>query len=277
MENPNQNQEILSWDNNIDQSPQIQEESQVKWGTWEEPIPEPQTQEEPQVQWGNWKEQTPEPQTQEESQVKWGDFNSNKPPTTMTHGHNSNTDDSYQPGKVKTPMDYNPESLNTDPEVSFQKNVNNLLISTTVHKLNYNLEQISKDLREVTKPINNDSKFSIDGQKSSELLNQLFESIQNIAKSRSLELQEIYANILEPKESVINLTKSASKENFIFYVNYDTKGGDVILDFSELNGLSVLSHKPTPGELAIIPGWVNYRITKNLSNTNTILICGSFK
>ena len=64
--------------------------------------------------------------------------------------------------------------------------------------------------------------------------------------------------------------------NFIYFVQSDEASGDIILDFSSMGGPSYSIKKPKNGQLLVIPGWIPYRISKNKTEKDNILITGMY-
>ena len=91
-----------------------------------------------------------------------------------------------------------------------------------------------------------------------------------------MKLQHSYLYKNEPKESTINVARGECIYNYIYFLQGSHKSGNVILDFSSINGPSEQVIQSSPGILLLLPGWVPYSITKNMSNEDMIAVAGRF-
>ena len=107
------------------------------------------------------------------------------------------------------------------------------------------------------------------------------ESLNLIPKEKECSLHEhnlriIDCNIVKcsPNESFLNIFSGKPPFNFIYVAQSNGNVGDIILDFSSMGGPSFGMRKYEEGTLILIPGWVPYRISKNDSQQDHILITG---
>lgn len=271
-----------------------QTQQQENTPTWSD-----QPQEDQQQQ--NWSEQPQQEQLQpggeqpqQENVPTWGNYqpqvdNTQIPTTWDGQPENENLDLNWgkQPKQeplnqeeiyeTKTPGDF----LDTDAEewetkTSILGLLPKLKIEALLYQFNYNNELATKEIIDSGfNNLDNDGKYKINYQHNTELAN-ILGAIKNIGESRGMKLQHSYLYKNEPKESSINIARGECIYNYIYFLQGDYNSGNIVLDFSAINGPSEQVIQSTPGILLLLPGWVPYSITKNLSNTDMIAVAGRF-
>jgi len=168
------------------------------------------------------------------------------------------------------------DNNNWERKTSFIGLLPKLSIEALIYKFNYdNTKAISQlDLSTLEK-INEDGKYKIPLQSNNEL-DDILIGIKNIGENRGMKLVHSYLYKNSPNESSINISRGECIYNYIYFLQAGYSSGNVILDFSSLNGPTEQVIESSTGLLLLLPGWVPYRITKNLSNTDMIAIAGRF-
>ena len=89
-------------------------------------------------------------------------------------------------------------------------------------------------------------------------------------------LKIIDCNVIKcnPNESFLNIFSGKFPFNFLYVAQSNDDVGEIVLDFSAMGGPSFNTRKYEEGSLILIPGWVPYRISKNNSQQDHILIAG---
>ena len=175
------------------------------------------------------------------------------------------------------PTDFNDiDSSNWERHYSFLGKLPKVPIDILLFKLDYNNENITNEIvNSGFEPVDKDNRYKIHYQGNSELT-KVLNSIKNIGDLRGFDLHHSYLYKNSPNESVLNIAKGQCIYNYIYFTQAEYNSGDVILDFSALNGPSEKILENSPGILALIPGWVPYRISKNSSTKDMIAIGGRF-
>jgi hypothetical protein len=264
------------------------ENQNIKWETWNEQPTENNTNQ-PQTNWGDQPQQE-QPQTNwgDQPQTNWGDneINSSKKEinydeftSSPNQGDNEINSLSSHPSTLDTnypPQNFN--NLNSDilNSVSFLGSFNNINFSTLAYVLKCNNEEAIKEINNSNlKSLDRDSKYILDFESNPEL-NNIISTIKKVGEERNLTLQHAYLYKINPSESSLNISKGLSEYNFIYFLQAHPNTGEVLLDFSVLNGPAVKSVTPNPGIMTLIPGWIPYRISKNNSETPLLAIGGRF-
>ena len=151
-----------------------------------------------------------------------------------------------------------------------------LKIEVLLYKFNYNDNlAVEEIINNGFNKINEDGKYKINYKENTELSNILI-AIKGIGESRGMKLQHSYLYKNSPKESSINISKGECIYNYLYFLQGNPQSGDVVLDFSAINGPSEQVIQTTPGILLLLPGWVPYSITKNLSGGDMVAVAGRF-
>jgi len=186
-------------------------------------------------------------------------------------------------------QELDPLNINTESDFSELDNNNwerktsiigllpKLSIEALVYKFNYNdIQAVSQlDLSNLEK-VNEDGKYKVPLQNDNDELINILTGIKNIGESRGMKLLHSYLYKNSPNESSINISRGECIYNYIYFLQADHSSGTVILDFSALNGPTEQVIESSPGLLLLLPGWVPYSITKNLSNKDMIAVAGRF-
>jgi len=234
-------------------------------------------------QWTNWNEQPQEEniptwgdhQPQEQSQQNWGE-----PQPTGDQLDNTSwnwEEEQLDPLNLNTPSDFiELESNNWEQKTSILGLLPKLKIEALVYKFNYddNKAIANIDLNNLEK-LDNDGRYRINAAGNTELADILI-AIRSIGESRGLKLHHSFLHKNAPNESTINISRGECQYNYIYFLKANHNSGDVVLDFSALNGPSEKVIDASNGILLLLPGWVPYSITKNLSGEDMIAISGRF-
>ena len=251
------------------------ENQNIQWENWNE---QPQQEEQLQQSWGEQSQQenTPtwgeQPQQEEQLQQSWGE-QSQQENTPTWNWEDQNKD----PLNLNTPSDFselNPQDW--EKKTSVLGLLPKLSIEALLYKFNYNDSEATSriDLNSL-ESLDNDGKYKIDFQNNNELIN-ILTAIKNIGESRGLKLQHSYLYKNSPNESIINISRGECQYNYIYFLKASHNSGDVVLDFSAINGPSEKVIDSSTGILLLLPGWVPYSISKNQSTEDMIAIGGRF-
>ena len=251
------------------------ENQNIQWETWNE---QPQENNNPpQVNWG---EQSQEKQPQqgwgEQSQEKqpqqgWGEQSQENTPAWNWEDQNKD------PLNLNTPSDFselNPQDW--EKKTSVLGLLPKLSIEALLYKFNYNDSEATSmiDLNSL-ESLDNDGRYKINFQNNNELIN-ILTAIKSIGESRGLKLQHSFLYKNSPNESSINISRGECQYNYIYFLKANHNSGDVVLDFSAINGPSEKVIDSSTGILLLLPGWVPYSISKNQSTEDMIAIGGRF-
>ena len=260
----------------------------ISWGE------QPQQPHQPQILM-NWDEQpqsqiidinnNEDNQPQQENVPTWGEQPLQEQPQQgwdeQQHQNQENTwnweEESIDPQNLNTPTEFSELNSNDiDQKTSFLGLIPKLKIEPLIYKFNYNDEEaLSRINLDNLQSLDNDGKYKIDYQDNDDLIN-ILTSIKNIRESRGLKLQHSFLYKNSPRESTINISRGECIYNYIYFLKANHNSGDVVLDFSAINGPSEKVIDASNGILLLLPGWVPYNITKNLSNEDMVAISGRF-
>lgn len=276
------------------------ENQNIQWQTWEEQPQknEEQTQQENIPMWGE------QSQPQQQQPVSWGEQ-----PQDQSRVVNNNWGEQPLQENIPTwgeqpipnnlsqeqpPMNWEGQPLQPNVDNSYTENEDfrelevrdwemktsllgllpKLKIESLVYKVDYNNEQVTQDLlNNNLTPLDNDGKYTLKPQEGTELNKVLF-AIKNIAETRGMKVKHSFVYKNSPNESSINISRGECRYNYLYFSQASFNSGDVVLDLSAINGPSEQLLQASPGLLLLLPGWVPYRITKNLSNKDMIAIGG---
>lgn len=273
------------------------ENQDIKWETWEE---QPQNNnEQPQVNWGeqlqqdqpqiNWEGQPQEdiptwdkqPQ-EEQSQQIWDKQQSQENIPTWGEQSQQNweqpssTEDLSQPSLPS--VEGMGVSLNNSPISKKWTTIGNftrISIDTNVFQLKSDINRVVEDLNELTlTPLGNDGRYDFSPKSDTELGN-VIKTLVEISNTQGLKISDCFIYRNQPTESSLNIFKGKPKKHFIFFIQGDYNSGDVVLDLSSIGGPSTKTIDVSPNILTLIPGWVPFRISKNMSDKELITIIGT--
>ena len=175
----------------------------------------------------------------------------------------------------------NPISNNTDnkitPQTSFSYlgEVSKLQISNHLYQLDFNTSQSILELNNINlTKLNDDCKFDFN-PKPNTSLGKIIENIVKISIKKQLKIKECFLYKVPKDHSILNIFNSKSKNTFIYCIQSNNKGGNIILNLSSIGGPSVPIVTSPEGILNIIPGWIPCSISKNTSNKELIFIAGN--
>ena len=254
------------------------ENQNIQWETWNEQPQENNTQpqeEQPQINWG---EQSQQEQPQENINT-WGEqpqHNQNFPQSDSSDISFPETDTNQPQGYLEEFPNYDDvESENYIKTTSYLGEISKINVGIKVWKLNHDVQQIQNELlKSPPKLIGNDGRYILDPTSNTELANVLI-SIRKAGESQGLNLQHCFLQKNQPQESHLNIVKFTPNFHFIYFINASYNSGEVILNLSSINGPVVKAIDASSNLLIMIPGWVPYSISKNVSNENMIAITGT--
>jgi len=225
------------------------EKNKIDWGSWEDN----QSQTKPETKTSNDK-----PFEIGEVPTSWGDSkpdvkdpNSGTKKELMEEWGYENTSTWSFLGTTKN-IELNPELYMFD--VDNQKALDNIDLN--------NLE-----------PFDDGTKYKLDSSNNEELT-KILSGIKDIGAGKGLNLGMFYLIKNVPRESSVNIFRGKPKMNFIYVLNGDKSSGNFILDLSALGGPSSKLFDTQEGILVLFEGWVPYRVTKNLSEKDLLIIAG---
>ena len=186
-------------------------------------------------------------------------------------------EEELDPLNINTKSDFlELDNNNWERKISLIGLLPKLSIEALIYKFNYDdTKAISQLDLSTLKKINEDGKYKIPLQINNEL-NNILTGIKNIGENRGMRLVHSYLYKNSPNESSINISKGECIYNYIYFLQADYSSGNVLLDFSSLNGPTEQVIESSTGFLLLLPGWVPYRITKNLSNADMVAMAGRF-
>jgi len=123
-------------------------------------------------------------------------------------------------------------------------------------------------------PKEKDGRYEFSPQEGTEL-GKLIKSIVKLSLNE-FNLRIIDCNIIKtsPNESFLNIFNGKPAYQFLYIAQSNDNSGDVVIDFSSIGGPSYNIEKQEEGTLILIPGWIPFRISKNNSEQDHILING---
>jgi hypothetical protein len=266
------------------------ENQDIKWETWGEQPQENNDQ--PQANWGE------QPQQQQpQQQQNWGEQPQQQPQQqqpnwdgqTINWEEQNNNIDTPSDGDVQEWISESPSDENTgydfqdttdvegwNSQVSLLGLLPKLKVEALLYKINKNNELAIKEIEDAGyEKLDKDGRHQIKYRPNTEL-SEILSIIKNVGENRGMKLLHSFLYKNEPKESTINIARGECKYNYIYFLQGDYKSGEVVLDFSAINGPSEQVIETTPGILLMLPGWVPYSISKNESEKDMIAIAGRF-
>ena len=202
-------------------------------------------------------------QNQNQVNFKWNDYNN----------HNDQ-------------LDQNPkesQELNNDSNENNGENLPFSVIGKTdelyyhgyLYNLNCDNNKIKDELKTI--PLNikeKDGRYEFNPQEGSELGNFIKSLLECSTHEHNLRIIDCNVIKCEPNESFLNIFSGKPPFNFLYVAQSNDNVGEIVLDFSAMGGPSFNTRKYEEGSLILIPGWVPYRISKNNSQQDHILIAG---
>ena len=231
----------------------------------------------------------------EDNQFEWGEWDDNSQDNTPEENNASKNDKQLdiQWGDEDTPWDNNSQENKGDQQFNWgdgnenEVNIDNdnlfsligktaeLYYSGYLYNLNCDNNKIKDELKTI--PLNikeKDGRFDFSPAADSEL-GKLIECILKMSADEH-NLRIIDCNVIkcESNESFLNIFSGKFPFNFLYVAQSNEDVGEIVLDFSAMGGPSFNTRKYEEGSLILIPGWVPYRISKNNSQQDHILIAG---
>ena len=150
-----------------------------------------------------------------------------------------------------------------------------LYYSGEIYDIRCNTEEIIKDINNLNLKIKDkDGRFDFSPQENTEIGKSIKAIVQLGMNQHNLRLIDCHIVKTNPNESFLNIFSGKPKFNFIYFIQSSENSGDIVLDFSSIGGPSFNITKPKNGSLILLPGWIPYRIFKNFSSKEQILITG---
>jgi hypothetical protein len=161
------------------------------------------------------------------------------------------------------------------PLSSYLGEVNKFQISNHLYHFNIDNSQTVKDLKNLNLVVlNDDCKFDFNPEQNTSL-GKVIENIVKVSSQKQLKIKECFLYKVPNNHSILNIFESKTKYSFIYILQSNNEGGDIILDLSSIGGPSIPLKNPPEGILNILPGWIPYKVSKNNSNKELIFIAGT--
>ena len=226
------------------------------------------------IQWENWEEQPQE--NNEQPQVNWGEQPQQKQPL-MDWGEQPQETNipnwGEQPQETNIP-NWGEQPQETNIPYTLLDSPNKITITPKLYKLNANnLQAVHDILNSNLVLFDHDGRYDFNPSPNTELGN-IINSIVKIGLEKNLKIDSCFVYKAKPNESSLNIFKGKPANTFIYHL--DNNSGDIVLDLTSLAGPAIKSHPSEESILAILPGWVPYRIGKNNSNQESYLLVGNF-
>tara|TARA_R110002012_G_scaffold148710_1_gene307642 strand:+ start:276 stop:1055 length:780 start_codon:yes stop_codon:yes gene_type:complete len=255
------------------------EDNQLKWGEWDSaPVFDPTTienqpTENQPVKWGT----TTEPnimggdqEVQQNNKLIWEEGNNDNNeinPQELKSKWEEETDNPSEPEVF--------DNFGLDSSFSFLGNTNELYFQGYLFDTTLDINKIVEEINNLIEPTNEEGRYSYDPSKDS-VLGKLVHNLVKIGIRQNVKIIDSSVIKTQPNESFLNIFKAKPTFNFIYFVQSNEASGDIILDFSSMGGPSYKIEKPKNGQLLVIPGWIPYRISKNKTEKDNILITGMY-
>ena len=238
------------------------ENQDIKWETWEEQPQENNNQ--PQVNWGE--------QSQEENIPTWGEQPQQEEQPQLNWGEQPQEENIPTWGEYENPLQKN--NFNKDNNYKQIHSPNQISIASQLYKISLdNSSVIQNILNSNPKHFDNDGRYLIDFEPNNEFKN-LINTITKIGEENKLKFQSCFIYKALPNESSSNIFKGKPKNTFIYHL--DNNSGDIVFDLSYIGGPALKSHESKEGTLSIMPGWIPYRIGRNNTHQESLLLIGYF-
>ena len=215
----------------------------------------------------------------------WDNQNNEEPEKPIPWGEETVLGETEQPSEQ--PFEQPSEQL---PEMPQQENllfdlpsVNYSFLGSTLKlKVTNDLYQINCDNNKVLeeldldnlKPIGNEGLYEINPQPDTELGN-LIGTITKIGITKGQKITNCFLYKIEPSSSALNLFKNKPNSNFVYFIQGKYNSGEIILDLSSIGGPMSKLLDTAQNILSILPGWVPYRIGKNISEQPLFSLIGT--
>jgi hypothetical protein len=177
--------------------------------------------------------------------------------------------------EFKWDNDNDPQSVDTPSLFSLIGKTEELYYNGFLYNLKVNNTNIVNEIESLNLiPKEKDGRYEFNPQENSELGNFIKSLLECSLHEHNLRIIDCNIVKCSPNESFLNIFSGKPPFNFIYVAQSNGNVGDIILDFSSMGGPSFGMRKYEEGTLILIPGWVPYRISKNDSQQDHILITG---
>jgi len=215
----------------------------------------------------------------------WDNQNNEESKEPISWGEETVLGETEQPSQQPLEIPQQPSEI---PQEQMQYNVDlpsvnySFLGSTLKLKVTNDLYQIDCDNNKVLeeldldnlKPIGNEGLYEINPQPDTELGN-LIGTITKIGITKGQKVTNCFLYKIEPSSSALNLFKNKPNSNFVYFIQGKYNSGEIILDLSSIGGPMSKLLDTAQNILSILPGWVPYRIGKNISEHPLFVLIGT--
>ena len=247
------------------------EDNQLKWGEWDSaPIFDPTTTENKSNEWDtvtkpNINEDNKE--IQSDNEPTWGGDSLNDNNETNTLEWEESTNNPPEPDVF--------DNYGLDSSFNFLGNTNELYFQGYLFDTTLDNVKMVEEINGLIEPTDEEGRYSYNPSKDS-VLGELVHNLVKIGIRQDTRIVDSSVVKTQSNESFLNIFKGKPTFNFIYFAQSNETSGDIILDFSSMGGPSYKINKPKNGQLLVIPGWIPYRISKNKTEKDNILITGMY-
>ena len=236
-----------------------------------------------QFQWDDWTPDSSDntPENNKQSNIQWQEYieeNNNQDTNNdlkfINHDQKNNNQDTNNDLKFFGTENDNSQDNNTNFSVIGK--TDELFWHGYLYNLNCNNTNIKNEIKNLdSTPKKNDGRYEFNPQENSEL-GKFVKSLLECSL-QEFDLRILDCNIIKcaPNESFLNIFSGKPSHNFIYVAQSNDNVGDIVIDFSSMGGPSYGIKKYEEGTLLLIPGWIPYKIAKNNSQQDHILIAGA--
>jgi|MDSZ01.1.fsa_nt_gb hypothetical protein len=222
-----------------------------------------------------------ENQNKNEVQIDWGTWDSTPTDSQKTETVEETvkeTADTQISSEKESIIDFNSDQWKLpDPaDYSYLGAIKNIELIPELYILHFNNNKAIKDLNlDNLERLDDDNKFKLNTTTDSEL-SKIIGSIRNIGAQKSLKLSNAFLVKNPTGESNTNIFKGKPLMNFLYVLKGNRNSGSFVLDLTALGGPAAQIMDTQENILILFEGWVPYRITKNQSQEDLLVIAGSF-
>ena len=244
------------------------EDNQLKWGEWDsgpvfDPTTEKDTVTKPNIMGDD-------QEVQQNNKLIWEeDDNDNNEinPQELKLKWEEETDNPPEPEVF--------DNFGLDSSFNFLGNTNELYFQGYLFDTTLDNIKMIEEINSLIEPTNEEGRYSYNPSRDS-VLGKLIHNLVKIGMRQDTKIIDSSVIKTQPNESFLNIFKAKPTFNFIYFVQSSETSGDIVLDFSSMGGPSYNITKPKNGQLIVIPGWIPYRISKNKTEKDNILITGMY-
>ena len=251
----------------------LKEDNQLKWGEWDnvpvfDPTTESKSNEEDTVTKPNIMGDDQE--VQQNNKLIWEEDNNDDNEINSQELKLKWEEETNNPSEAEVLDNYG-----LDSSFNFLGNTNELYFQGYLFNTTLDTNKIVEEVNNLREPTDEEGRYSYNPPKDS-VLGKLVHNLVKIGIRQNVKIIDSSVIKTQPNESFLNIFKGKPVFNFIYFVQSDEASGDIILDFSSMGGPSYSIKKPKNGQLLVIPGWIPYRISKNKTEKDNILITGMY-